>query len=118
MANTNTSPVAPPRRSRIGKIFAVAVCCLLILVTVAFFTVERDPHRGESLFWFGRVCEPHFRRVARAIEFCRFEGAHGHSSAENGDGGGFFKRIFDNQPAAHGEKRDHSQDEQAAEGRS
>jgi len=41
MADSNHPLLAPPKRSRTWKILAAALCCLLILAVIAFFTVGR-----------------------------------------------------------------------------
>jgi len=41
MAESKNPPVAPPKRSRLSKILALVLGCLLVLAAVAFFTVGR-----------------------------------------------------------------------------
>ena len=67
---------------------------------VKFFTGVRDGEFLERGAGFDRIGEPDLRSVALVVKAGGFEGAGWHAAAEDGDGGGFLRRIFLVEPAA------------------
>lgn len=67
---------------------------------VEFLAGVRNGEFFERGAGFDGIREPDLRRVALVVKARGFERAGGHAAAEDGDGGGFLRRIFPVEPAA------------------
>jgi len=56
-----------------------------------------------------------FGRIALVVKAGGFEGAGGHAAAEDGDGGGFLRRIFVVEPAAQIQEGEHEEKKKRAD---